>query len=1113
MTNAKSFKRFGDEKYKNWLKTAESLSILRIRMEDFIEKETETYHTALLANKPAEKTCKSDCYFKNKKAYMSRGHKDHCTFGEFDISAIFNLMTSCKHFKDTPKDCISQVIGVRNKVMHSPDFKMSNDDREKHLKKVLEMAKKLEQRVPKLIGLDKEIEQFNDLLDKNFSQAPPCEVDGRTHSDIQNLKEIQKVLDREQQAMKDKLEEFFLQFEGNQDKCVKEQSQDLLDFLDQNNLQENFGPQVSKLKEMQEKVDQHEQKISHLTERVDHLEQKKPDHQVLSDKPLKYKNHLFEFARKKLWPEPVFTEEREPEGYKAKVEVNGQTFFGRRVWNSSKAAHQEVANIALQNLQADNTEEPSSSTLLPSLGIYFGKVTVVLDREVASGGCYSNKVEAIESAFEDLWKHLQDVVGPVQGHTYKSAILDYFNKHGFQNPEEEFVQNDDDTTICKLRLSGPFTFHDTVGSTKKKQAEHQAAEVALKHLSKILNSGPISDNVKNFKGILKESLETHALSAPVYDTESKDVPGGTGPEPSSLCVTQASVKRPSDVQPDSISTSCQSHVSVSAPASVLDPEDSSFPDSQSKKARIDSSDNISATCITYFGKVTVSLDREIVSDGCCSNEKEASESAYKVLWQHLHIDALSEGQTHKSAILEYFNKHGFQNPAEEFVRNDDDTTICKLRLSGPFIFHDTVGCTKKKQAEQLAAKVALKHLSKILNRGPISETEKNFIGVLKESLETHALSAPVYDTDRKDVPRGTSPEPSNMCVTTSEAPVKQPSVLTISSHLPSRQSHVSVCAPASVLDPQDSSSPDLQRKKNRIDSSEIDMLLTVWDLTPPQVKVENIEYDENFKCTVEINLENFTFTNKQGYDTKKEAIRKTYMLFGCAMGIFERSIDEKTSSAQVKQHFSQKSLALPQEDFEGSAKPFCCSLKNITYRFTYEGQGPSEGDAKLLALKKALGSLSPLFVSTSLTAANSPEKVQDQLSCMLKGADQKDPVISMDGSLVKTTIQLNFTDHTVKCTCKSSKKAARNHLSLRILGLLGVKTDSDSTSLRTRLNEWFIKQKLTQPVFEDTEEALGAKATFSAQFTCCSPGWEDNWETSKKKLLEELKKRFQFLND
>lgn len=46
---------------------------------------------------------------------------------------------------------------------------------------------------------------------------------------------------------------------------------------------------------------------------------------------------------------------------------------------------------------------------------YFGKVTVVLDRDVASGGCYSSMEEAIESAYEDLWKHLQDVMGPVQG--------------------------------------------------------------------------------------------------------------------------------------------------------------------------------------------------------------------------------------------------------------------------------------------------------------------------------------------------------------------------------------------------------------------------------------------------------------------------------------------------------------------------------------------------------------------------------------------------------------------------------------------------------------------------------------------------------------------------
>lgn len=110
-------------------------------------------------------------------------------------------------------------------------------------------------------------------MDKNFNQGLQCEVDGK----LEDMKEIQKVLDREQQAMKEKLEDFFMLFQGKYDKSVKEQSQDLLDFLDQNkDLQENFGAQVNKLKEMQEKVDEHEQQINTLKVRVDHLEQKKP---------------------------------------------------------------------------------------------------------------------------------------------------------------------------------------------------------------------------------------------------------------------------------------------------------------------------------------------------------------------------------------------------------------------------------------------------------------------------------------------------------------------------------------------------------------------------------------------------------------------------------------------------------------------------------------------------------------------------------------------------------------------------------------------------------------------------------------------------------------------
>lgn len=101
--------------------------------------------------------------------------------------------------------------------------------------------------------------------------------------------------------------------------------------------------------------------------------------------------------------------------------------------------------------------------------------------------------------------------------------------------------------------------------------------------------------------------------------------------------------------------------------------------------------------------------------------------------------------------------------------------------------------------------------------------------------------------------------------------------------------------------------------------------------------------------------------------------------------------------------------------------------------------GSTEDEAKSDALQNALHSLSPLFDYASITGADSAEDVQNQLSSMLKGAGQKDPVIFLK-PVEQACIQLSFCDYTVKCTCQSSKKAARNHLSARVLGLLGVET-------------------------------------------------------------------------
>lgn len=50
--------------------------------------------------------------------------------------------------------------------------------------------------------------------------------------------------------------------------------------------------------------------------------------------------------------------------------------------------------------------------------------------------------------------------------------------------------------------------------------------------------------------------------------------------------------------------------------------------------------------ITFFSKVTVDLNQEVVSDRCSSKE-EATEAAYKVLSERFHICAPVEGKVRK----------------------------------------------------------------------------------------------------------------------------------------------------------------------------------------------------------------------------------------------------------------------------------------------------------------------------------------------------------------------------------------------------------------------------------------------------------------------------------
>jgi len=40
---------------------------------------------------------------------MPGGHTKHNQFSQFDVSAILNLMSSCKHFNNIPGHCVRNV--------------------------------------------------------------------------------------------------------------------------------------------------------------------------------------------------------------------------------------------------------------------------------------------------------------------------------------------------------------------------------------------------------------------------------------------------------------------------------------------------------------------------------------------------------------------------------------------------------------------------------------------------------------------------------------------------------------------------------------------------------------------------------------------------------------------------------------------------------------------------------------------------------------------------------------------------------------------------------------------------------------------------------------------
>ncbi|XP_061081612.1 uncharacterized protein LOC133116245 isoform X2 [Conger conger] len=819
-----SHRRFEDEQYKNWLKTTMSLQLLRTSLGDFLENETETFHNSL-KNKLKQATCKNGCtvkanyrnkvpevcpeckpwgeeIFKNHnnkrgeiywnnskpclwssrkwevaKVYMPRGNKNHHAVDQFDISAILNLMNVCSHFKNFVKEqIIKEVTHVRNQMMHSADMKVAKEDMQKHLSKILDFVKHLQDRVPHLNNLKDEISQLEEA-ELNIM------VEGQDTSQkdaAMNLMNKQQMLDLEQQVLKEKIEALASRLEEDKD-LNNEELQRMKEFLDQNkDLLEQLGPHMEKFNAIQVKVEQHDQQLTDLTETVDQLV-KKTEEPAFSADTVKYKNHLFEEAKENKWPDPMFNVQRKSQGYIGQVVVNGQTFTGCLVHPNKTAAHQEVSKIALEQLHLQSKEEGSLSLheddQSAANSLFFAEVKVPVKTEFKGPEAGSSEAAVLE-AYKSLAQalNLGDAGAGCPSDDARERVCDFFRRARC-DPPKECVSTTDGKFMCTLCIDGNLTFQNPEGMSKKRQAEIAAAKEALLRLARVLDWDLAGVN-ENYKGRLQEMLVKQGQELPSYQPVFEPVhtePSHRGAESekslASVPIPQAAVSVSNmESQARASVDSSQFPLQVQMPktedpapvVATVQPSESNLTQRSDTDVPVvhhntavgqaiipampihTSETSVPSANSLVFVGVTVPVKTEFKGPEAGSSEAAFLE-AYKSLAQALNLGDAGAGcpsDDSRERVCDFFSR-ACCDPPKECVSTTDGKFMCTLCIDGNLTFQNPEGMSKKRQAENAAAKEALHRLARVLD-WDLAGVNENYKGRLQEILVKQGQELPSY---------------------------------------------------------------------------------------------------------------------------------------------------------------------------------------------------------------------------------------------------------------------------------------------------------------------------------------------------------------------------------
>ncbi|XP_041805547.1 uncharacterized protein CXorf38-like [Chelmon rostratus] len=196
--------RLNDREYKNWLKAARCLLLLREGLHPFTSQHMKAFHADLLnqnslLRKPCQTSCRpratklsSSCrpcsewqtvilkhhrqpaatvnwdncsppdwrtdHWELAKAYMPRGQGKK-TADQCDASALLNLINYCDCFRSVDLKCVREVIRCRNELMHSCEFCVK-DDWLRHYQTTLRRLLWQFSHVPQMAAVGQQIEEM-----------------------------------------------------------------------------------------------------------------------------------------------------------------------------------------------------------------------------------------------------------------------------------------------------------------------------------------------------------------------------------------------------------------------------------------------------------------------------------------------------------------------------------------------------------------------------------------------------------------------------------------------------------------------------------------------------------------------------------------------------------------------------------------------------------------------------------------------------------------------------------------------------------------------------------------------------------------------------------------